>query len=230
MRVRLGQGWSLHAGTGVFVRRGGDPRALSPLQEDAGRRRAIRAPCWCASSQQDREVQIPGMRATQAVRFHDGRRAGRDTCNSSEQRAPLPFSASTHYLVKFYSSPFLSFFLYFFWPSGAAGGIIAPRPESEPVPLAVENESKVAQSCPTLCDPVDCSPPGSSVHGLLQGIFPTQGSTQGLLHCRQSLYCLSPRGHSFSLFLLFPPHSLHVCPHTLYTSVSVLSAASPSSP
>ena len=42
----------------------------------------------------------------------------------------------------------------------------------------------VAQSCPTLCDPMDCSPPGSSVHGdssgkntgvdcqaLLQGIF-----------------------------------------------------------
>ena len=24
------------------------------------------------------------------------------------------------------------------------------------------------QSCPTLCDPVDCSPPGSSVHGMLQ--------------------------------------------------------------
>ena len=27
---------------------------------------------------------------------------------------------------------------------------------------------KVAQSCPNLCDPVDCSPPGSSVHGILQ--------------------------------------------------------------
>ena len=26
----------------------------------------------------------------------------------------------------------------------------------------------VAQLCPTLCDPVDCSPPGSSVHGILQ--------------------------------------------------------------
>ena len=28
--------------------------------------------------------------------------------------------------------------------------------------------SSVAQSCPTLCDPGDCSPPGSSVHGILQ--------------------------------------------------------------
>ena len=47
---------------------------------------------------------------------------------------------------------------------------------------------KSLQSCPTLCDPKDCGPPGSSVHGILQarilqwimpssrGIFPTQGS------------------------------------------------------
>ena len=27
---------------------------------------------------------------------------------------------------------------------------------------------KSLQSCPTLCDPMDCSPPGSSVHGILQ--------------------------------------------------------------
>ena len=31
-----------------------------------------------------------------------------------------------------------------------------------------ESESEVVQSCPTLCDPVDSSPPGSSVHGILQ--------------------------------------------------------------
>ena len=64
----------------------------------------------------------------------------------------------------------------------------------------------VAQLCPTLCDPMDCSLPDSSVHGaslgkntgvgchaLLQGIFPTQGSNPDLLHCRWILYCLSPR-------------------------------------
>ena len=28
--------------------------------------------------------------------------------------------------------------------------------------------SEVAQSCPAVCDPKDCSPPGSSVHGILQ--------------------------------------------------------------
>jgi len=31
-----------------------------------------------------------------------------------------------------------------------------------------ESESEVAQSCPTLFNPMDCSPPGSSVHGILQ--------------------------------------------------------------
>ena len=60
---------------------------------------------------------------------------------------------------------------------------------------------------PTLCDPMDYSPPGSSVHGILQarilewvaipfskGIFPTQGSNPGLLLCRQILYHLSNQG------------------------------------
>ena len=31
-----------------------------------------------------------------------------------------------------------------------------------------ESESEVAQSCPALSDPMDCSPPGSSVHGIFQ--------------------------------------------------------------
>ena len=61
-----------------------------------------------------------------------------------------------------------------------------------------------AQSCPTLFNPKDCSPPGSSVHGdspgkntgvcchtLLQGIFPTHGSNPHLLHYAQILYHLS---------------------------------------
>ena len=65
----------------------------------------------------------------------------------------------------------------------------------------------VAQSCPTLYDPMACSPPGFSVrgdspgkytgmgcHALLQGIFPTQGLDPGLPHCRQSLYCLNHQG------------------------------------
>ena len=34
--------------------------------------------------------------------------------------------------------------------------------------MKVKSESEVAQSCPTLSDPVDCSPPGSSIHGIFQ--------------------------------------------------------------
>ena len=34
--------------------------------------------------------------------------------------------------------------------------------------MKVKSESEVARSCLTLRDPVDCSPPGSSVHGIFQ--------------------------------------------------------------
>ena len=34
--------------------------------------------------------------------------------------------------------------------------------------MKVKSESEVAQSCPTPSDPVDCSPPGSSIHGICQ--------------------------------------------------------------
>ena len=56
----------------------------------------------------------------------------------------------------------------------------------------------VTKSCLTLCDPLDCSPPGSFVpgilqsriHFLLQGMFLTQGSNPCFLHCRQSVVLL----------------------------------------
>ena len=34
--------------------------------------------------------------------------------------------------------------------------------------MKVKSESEVAQSCPTLSDPIDCSLPGSSIHGIVQ--------------------------------------------------------------
>ena len=63
----------------------------------------------------------------------------------------------------------------------------------------------VAQLCQTLCDPMDCGLPGSSVGlsrqeywsgclSLLQGIFPTWDSKPGLLHCRWIPYHLSHQG------------------------------------
>ena len=50
--------------------------------------------------------------------------------------------------------------------------------------MKVESESEVAQSCPTLSDPVDCSPPGSSNHGIFQARVLEWGAiafSQGLM-------------------------------------------------
>ena len=66
--------------------------------------------------------------------------------------------------------------------------------------------SLVSKSCPTLATPwtVACQAPLSmrfsrqeywvGCHSLLQGIFPTQESNSGVLHCRQILYQLSYEG------------------------------------
>ena len=74
------------------------------------------------------------------------------------------------------------------------------------VPLQPYFRQPLAQLCLTLCNPIDSSLPGSSIHGifqarvleyiaiLLQRIFLTQGSNLGLLHCRQILYRLSHQG------------------------------------
>ena len=80
----------------------------------------------------------------------------------------------------------------------------------QPLELAKTFIQKVkvlmVQSCPTLCDLMDCSPPGSSVHRTLQtriwsglpfpspGDLPTQGSNSGLQLCRQILLHLSHQG------------------------------------
>ena len=40
--------------------------------------------------------------------------------------------------------------------------------EADKISAPLEVKELVAQSCPALGEPVDCSPPGSSVHGILQ--------------------------------------------------------------
>ena len=61
---------------------------------------------------------------------------------------------------------------------------------------------KVAQSCPTLFDPMDLHSPWNSPgqntvvgnHFLLQGIFPTQGMNPGLPHCQADSLLTEPPG------------------------------------
>ena len=71
--------------------------------------------------------------------------------------------------------------------------------------MILVNNAELLQSCLTLCNPMDCSPPSSSVHGIfqarvlqwvdfLQGIFLTQRLNLGNLHCRRILYRLSHQG------------------------------------
>ena len=74
----------------------------------------------------------------------------------------------------------------------------------------------VTQSRPTLCDPMICSPPGSSVHGFSRreyqsgqpfpspGDLPNQEPNPGLLHCGQILYCLSHQRSPYRTLLLLP--------------------------
>ena len=47
--------------------------------------------------------------------------------------------------------------------------------------MKVKSESEVAQSCPTLSDPMDCSLPGSSVHGVFQARVLEWGVLQDLI-------------------------------------------------
>ena len=79
-------------------------------------------------------------------------------------------------------------------------------PGKPSVNIRKKKESEVIQSCPTLCNPMDCNLPGSSIHGFSRqeywsglplhssGDLPNQGLNLGLLHCRQILYHLSYQG------------------------------------
>ena len=76
--------------------------------------------------------------------------------------------------------------------------------------------AKSLQFCPTLCDPIDCSLPGSSVYGnfpgentggdcrfLLQEIFLAQGSNArllNLLHWQTDSLPLAPLGKTVNIF------------------------------
>ena len=72
---------------------------------------------------------------------------------------------------------------------------------------SLKKESEVTQSCPILCDPMDCSLPGSSIHGN----FPGKSTgvvchflLQGSLHlCNCEMCALCPGTAPYSVFRLF---------------------------
>ena len=69
--------------------------------------------------------------------------------------------------------------------------------------MKVKSESEVAQSCLTLSDPMDCSPPGSSVHG----IFQARVLEWGAIAFSARVYYLKQISYLQSLSL-FPTHTV----------------------
>ena len=62
----------------------------------------------------------------------------------------------------------------------------------------LKSESEVAQSCPTHRDPMDCSLPGSSVHGIFQARVPEWGATA--FSITRLAYLISPKPVALFLF------------------------------
>ena len=120
----------------------------------------------------------------------------------------LPFPLKC---LRQFTSPLSTLATQFLGTQSSTGGSCSRRRASQLSVLIPLSPSVcvclVAQSCPTLCDPKDSSPPDFSVHGdspgkntgmvshaLFQGIFLTQELNQGLPHFRQILYHLSHHG------------------------------------
>jgi len=93
--------------------------------------------------------------------------------------------------------------------------------------MKVKSESEVAQSCPTLSDPMDCSLPGSSVHGIFQArvpewgaiaFSPTSSRLSNLLAYNSSVLLLSPC--IFMVMVVISPLSFLIlfmcCPLTFF--------------
>ena len=62
-------------------------------------------------------------------------------------------------------------------------------------------ESEVTQSCPTLCDPMDCSLPGSSVHGVFQArVLEWVAISFSRVPPRNSIYCIIQGGLNYIVY------------------------------
>ena len=118
----------------------------------------------------------------------------------SQEKQPSKHSGGTSLVVQW---------LRLHAPRAGDLGLISGQGTKIPHATQHESESEVAQSCPTLCFPVGCSLPGSSIQGIFQARVlewvaisfsrgssrprdpGTQGLNPGLPHHRQMLYHLS---------------------------------------
>ena len=84
--------------------------------------------------------------------------------------------------------------------------------------MKVKSESEVAQSCPTLSDPMDYSLPGSSVHGIFQA-----KSTEVGCHCLLHFISLVYSYYYPFCFLCILPYLVHSSCSVAFTGFSVKS-------
>ena len=137
---------------------------------------------------------------------------------------PSPTSLPGHHIVDMMPRFMARLSGILLWPPRSVSLLTFSHTSYTPPLCAVLCHSK---SYPTLCDLMDCSPPGSSVrgdspgkntgvgcHALLQGIFPTQRSNPGFPLCRRILYQLSHQGN---------PYTFTYC-NSHFTSTSVFLA------
>ena len=75
--------------------------------------------------------------------------------------------------------------------------------------MKVKSESEVAQSCLTLCDPMDCSPPGSSVHGIFQARVLEWGPSPSPVSLASCWQRHSTHVMGFALLLFLPGSQSH---------------------
>ena len=94
--------------------------------------------------------------------------------------------------------------------------------------MKVKSESEVAQSCPTLCDPIDRSPPGSSIHGIFQARVLEWGAIafSSIIPYRRNILANPILTSLFSLPLpnfipsLHSPNGQHLLPNLLLRNLA----------
>ena len=87
--------------------------------------------------------------------------------------------------------------------------------------MKVKSESEVTQSCPTLSDAMDCSLPGSSVHGILQVRVLEWGAIEKAIHLHlYPSHCLIPKTLCY-----FLPNTYHDINDRIYIFMFVMSGS-----
>ena len=163
-------------------------------------------------------ISLQVLRKRPQLFFYEGPRAGLQLFSRLEANVPSILKGLTVWAVCILPpTVFKEAALHLLCPSSTAPCLIFVK-LSEVFPAHLQATWHLYRYWPhvlvseTLCDAMDCSPPGSSVcpwnspgkntglfcHFLLQGIFPTQGLNLDLLHWRQILYQLSYQAYDRS--------------------------------